>query len=362
MADDSGRMLIALTIGGLLGILGQVSRAIAGFKTMNDWADAAGNSAQDLFVLNRLVISLIIGGAAGIAAVVGLRPEQVVFTPEVILGIAAAGYVGADFIEAFANRVSLASAQPSRAIDTTQPKATNEPPVVSSQIAQLRSDITDLRDVVQKASVPAAAIAADALSVVTPAVVKMMFPDTPLGSITRNLPAVMAGMGWAELTDRDMILMALSTIRCETEGFIPIDEGVSKYNTRVHPFDIYEPGTPVGQRLGNTQLGDGARFKGRGYVQLTGRSNYTHIGPQVSADLVLHPDTANQSDVAGKILGQFLKSSETVIRRALASKDLAAARKAVNGGSHGLDKFIDAYNRGQTNLPIWTVTAAPKAA
>ncbi|MCK7146019.1 M23 family metallopeptidase [Enterobacter bugandensis] len=38
----------------------------------------------------------------------------------------------------------------------------------------------------------------------------------------------------------------------------------------------YDPGTDQGQKLGNTQIGDGARFKGRGSIHLTGRANYGH--------------------------------------------------------------------------------------
>ena len=38
----------------------------------------------------------------------------------------------------------------------------------------------------------------------------------------------------------------------------------------------YDPGTDQGRKLGNTQVGDGARFKGRGSIHLTGRSNYDH--------------------------------------------------------------------------------------
>ena len=186
---------------------------------------------------------------------------------------------------------------------------------------------------------------------VTPDMVKKMFPATSLANIQANLPHVLAGLEWAGLTDRQMLLMALATIRAETEGFVPIDEGRSKFNTKVTPFDKYEPGTSAGKRLGNTQPGDGPRFKGRGYVQLTGRYNYERIGPQVGADLENSPSLANDPVIAGKILAQFLKNNETRIRDALDDGDLAAARKAVNGGSHGLDRFEDAYEKGDKVLP-----------
>lgn len=73
-----------------------------------------------------------------------------------------------------------------------------------------------------------------------------------------------------------------------------------------HYFDKYEPGTPIGRRLGNTEPGDGYRFRGRGYVQITGRANYTRmtevLGLGPDADLVIDPDQALRPAIAYRII------------------------------------------------------------
>lgn len=54
--------------------------------------------------------------------------------------------------------------------------------------------------------------------------------------------------------------------------------------------------------LGNTQPGDGQRFKGRGYVQITGRSNYTKWSQRLGIDLINNPGLASDPAIAAKIL------------------------------------------------------------
>jgi hypothetical protein len=193
----------------------------------------------------------------------------------------------------------------------------------------------------------------DITGLVTPEMVKPMFPGTPAGNISTNLPFVLAGLRARQLGDRPMVLMALSTIRAETASFKPIDEGKSKFNTSPggSPFNLYDAGTSIGARLGNTEKGDGPRFKGRGYVQLTGRFNYNRVGPQVGVDLVANSALANDGAIAGLILAQFLKNVESKVRNALANDDLPKARKLVNGGSHGLENFTNAFRIGEKNLP-----------
>jgi peptidoglycan L-alanyl-D-glutamate endopeptidase CwlK len=125
---------------------------------------------------------------------------------------------------------------------------------------------------------------------------------------------------------------------------LAISEGQSRFNTSPagHPFDLYDNR----RDLGNTGPPDGAAFCGRGFVQLTGRANYTRYSREVGQDLVGNPALANDSAIAAQLLAQFLKDRESRIREALAGGDLVTARRLVNGGSHGLDSFRDAFNIG----------------
>ena len=181
---------------------------------------------------------------------------------------------------------------------------------------------------------------------VTPTIVSKMFPYAPVDNIKKYLPAVLKALEEEDLGDKNMVLMALATIRAETGRFQPIDEGKSKYNTSPggHPFDLYDNRTD----LGNRGEGDGDKFKGRGFIQLTGRSNYTKFSKKLGlgTELVKNPDRANDPDIAAKILALFLKDKEARIKEALLENDLKTARRLVNGGSHGLDDFTEAYNIG----------------
>lgn len=187
---------------------------------------------------------------------------------------------------------------------------------------------------------------------VTLDMVAQMFPATPRVNIQFHLPFVLKALLDAALADKSMVLMALGTIRAETASFQPIDEGISIFNTTPggpHPFDKYDNRAD----LGNQGPPDGANFKGRGFVQLTGRANYTQFSNVIGLgdQLVQDSDLADDPDIAAKLLAAFLAAKENLIRQALQNNDLATARKLVNGGSHGLADFSDAFQRGQGLIP-----------
>lgn len=193
--------------------------------------------------------------------------------------------------------------------------------------------------------------AASPIPGVTVEMVAKMFPVTPVRNIEKHLPPVLDALLAVQLGDKPMVLMALGTIRAETESFEPIPEGQSKFNTSAggHPFDLYDNR----HDLGNQGPPDGANFRGRGFVQLTGRTNYQQHGQAIGLGdrLVSNPDLACDPQTAAKLLASFLKSCEARIRTALAQGDLATARRLVNGGSNGLDRFAEAFHAGQAVIP-----------
>jgi peptidoglycan L-alanyl-D-glutamate endopeptidase CwlK len=179
----------------------------------------------------------------------------------------------------------------------------------------------------------------------SPSLILPLFPGAKFANVAANLPDVLSALEAAGLADKPMLLVALGTIRAETAGFQPIGERISRFNTSPGgtPFDLYDRRA----ELGNQGPPDGERYRGRGFVQLTGRANYAQHGQAIGVDLVSDPDRANDPDIAARLLASFLKSREPRIRAAVMADDLAAARKLVNGGTHGLDAFTDAYRKGE---------------
>jgi len=174
-----------------------------------------------------------------------------------------------------------------------------------------------------------------------------MLPEAPRAHIESNLPLVLDALIEPQLDDKDMVLMALATIRAETASFSPISESQSHFNTSPdgHPFDLYDHRSD----LGNLGPPDGERFRGRGFIQLTGRGNYALHGTLIGlGELLLEePDLANNPGIAARLLASFLKLNEEKIRGALAAGDLKGARRLVNGGTHGLEEFEAAYRMGR---------------
>ena len=99
--------------------------------------------------------------------------------------------------------------------------------------------------------------------------------------------------------------------------------------------------------LGNTERGDGWRFHGRGYIQLTGRYNYTRDGRELGLDLVKNPDLAADRTVAADIAIHYWQSRVVPRGHQL---DISAATRDINGGYNHLGERRAAVARWERRL------------
>lgn len=87
--------------------------------------------------------------------------------------------------------------------------------------------------------------------------------------------------------------------------------------------------------LGNTQSGDGRRYKGRGPIQLTGRANYRRVGQTIGIDLEAYPDIVSRPAI-GLLVGCVYWSERNLNAKADVD-DLLGLTRAINGGTNGLE-------------------------
>ena len=95
--------------------------------------------------------------------------------------------------------------------------------------------------------------------------------------------------------------------------------------------------------LGNTQVGDGKKYKGRAYIQLTGRDNYKKAGDALGLDLINNPALAEEPKNAAAISVWFWKTK--VKPQVPDFMDTERVTKVVNGGFNGLNDRLKYFNR-----------------
>jgi putative chitinase len=98
-----------------------------------------------------------------------------------------------------------------------------------------------------------------------------------------------------------------------------------------------------GGRMGNNTTGEGWKFRGRGFIQLTGKENYTKCGKSIGVDLVANPDYVSTIEGAIKSALWFWNSNGLNV---FADKeDLVGMTKKINGGTKGLEERKEFYHR-----------------
>jgi predicted chitinase len=147
------------------------------------------------------------------------------------------------------------------------------------------------------------------------------------------LPLLNQAMADAQINNSRRKAAFLSQLAVESKDLTDFEEDASG--------KAYEGNV---RNLGNTQPGDGPRFKGRGPIQLTGRDNYTRAGRALGVDLVGHPELVqNDPATAFRTAAWFWNDKHP--NAAADSGNFTAVTQKVNGGVNGLAARKQAYDR-----------------
>ena len=99
-----------------------------------------------------------------------------------------------------------------------------------------------------------------------------------------------------------------------------------------------------GNRMGNRDeaSGDGFRFRGSGFLQLTGHSNFYHAGQALGEDFVMQPELVRTPKYAAMTAGWFWQTHK--LNQYADRQDFLMMTKKINGGTIGLDDRIKHIN------------------
>jgi len=202
-----------------------------------------------------------------------------------------------------------------------------------------------------KTTTKTAAVAAVGMAKATQQAVKgAILPNTREGKRQALIRAMVRG----GITDKKEQAMFLAQMDHESGGFGRLTENLnySKKGLRKTFGKYYKTDAQAardarnperianrvyGGRMGNTAKGDGWKYRGRGFIQLTGKANYEAFYKDSGIDVVSNPDLAARPDIAAQIAVWYWNKKV----KSKVPGGVKAVTKAINGGTNGLQDRIE---------------------
>lgn len=100
--------------------------------------------------------------------------------------------------------------------------------------------------------------------------------------------------------------------------------------------------------LGNTQPGDGSRFRGRGLIQITGRANYEAVARAMGIDCVSRPELLERPEFAARASAWWWAAHGC--NELADAGDFVALTRRTNGGTNGLADRLERWERAKLAL------------
>jgi predicted chitinase len=295
------QVLAILLLCGLMGLLGQGIRAVVGLKTAT--SSQGVPTQQSEFNAAYLLFSLMIGFLAGILAglAMGLSNFQTIDLDnlKILFGVATAGYAGTDFIE---NTFSIIFPSPSKAT-AAKPDVVADANIqaLGAHVSTLNASVSSLTNALGTISGgPSARVAPPAVGV--PGLAIALNAASPHVDTNVWVPPLTAAFSKFDMLSNKRMAAAIGQFLVEAgAAFQELVEDLwyshasrlvevfpREFPTEADAQPYVNNPEALGNRVyanrlgnGNEASGDGYRFRGRGLIQLTGRSEYTQFGTAI---------------------------------------------------------------------------------
>ena len=172
----------------------------------------------------------------------------------------------------------------------------------------------------------------------TPAALKGIMPGLSQALAKKYTPVLNAAMQEFGINTPFRRNMFLAQVAHESNDLKWLVEKSAKGKTAEEYFKKYDNRAD----LGNNQPGDGARFRGRGIIQITGRKNYEQVGKGLNLDLVDKPHLLQEPSIAIRASAYWWKKNGLNIHVDKFPYDILGASVSVNGiNKHGLPNHLE---------------------
>lgn len=174
--------------------------------------------------------------------------------------------------------------------------------------------------------------------------------------------ALIQGMAEMGITDPNEQAMVLAQMSHESAGFSQLEENLNyskdgliatwpnrfannpELAARLHRKPNLIANSVYGNRMGNTEPEDGWKYRGRGFIQLTGKDNYTAVSEGLGEDYVNNPDLLSDPLHAAKA-SLWWWQNRSGLSEAAQQGDVTTATRLINGGTNGLDDRVNKWNQ-----------------
>lgn len=174
---------------------------------------------------------------------------------------------------------------------------------------------------------------------IAPLTARQFVAAVPRGHRIKDVDAVLSGVNGIIVDTKLATTRGVAALLAQ----LGHESGSFRYLEELADGLAYEPHTRVGKKLGNTHPGDGPRYKGRGWIQLTGRRNYRMAGAALGLPLEVYPELAAEVENAARVATWYWNTNDCTTPADAGLFHLLTRR--INGGENGIEDRLDRYTQ-----------------